>query len=343
MKQSIDVVVVGCGGMAKAWVANAIDAPTINLVGLVDLNRQAAEAMAEHFELDASIVFDSLSQAIETTGADAVFDVTVPKAHEAVTVEALGLGCHVLGEKPMAESLEAAKRMVAAAQKAGKVYAVTQTRRPLPAFKAMESALEKGTLGRVAEVHCDFFIGAHFDGFRAEMEHPLLVDMAIHTLDNGRALCNADPVSVYCESYNPPHSWYKGDASATAIFEMADGLMFTYRGSWCADGGNTDWAGSWRIIGEHGSMLWNEKTPPETQIVDKSSDGLVKPSMIEPIDLPKMEHTGHTYLIRQFADHLLSDGKTPLECPCEDNIKSLAMVLAAVKSAESGRREPVQW
>ena len=64
-----------------------------------------------------------------------------------------------------------------------------------------------------------------------------------------------------------------------------------------------------------------------------------------PVDvpLPELEHTGHAYLIRQFAEHVQSGGETELACPAADNIKSLAMVLAAVDSAARGERVPVRW
>ena len=42
--------------------------------------------------------------------------------------------------------------------------------------------------------------------------------MAIHLFDAARALTGADPVSVYCDSYNPPWSWYEGPAAAAAVF-----------------------------------------------------------------------------------------------------------------------------
>ena len=60
----------------------------------------------------------------------------------------------------------------------------------------------------------DFFIGAHFGGFRDEMAHVLLLDMAIHTFDQARKILGADPVSVYCHEFNPAGSWYAGASSA---------------------------------------------------------------------------------------------------------------------------------
>ena len=89
------------------------------------------------------------------------------------------------------------------------------------------------------------------------MPHVLLVDMAIHTFDTARYISGADPVSVYCKEWNPAGSWYERDSSAIAIFEMSNGLVYTYRGSWCSEGLNTTWESDWRIVGQNGSLKWD--------------------------------------------------------------------------------------
>lgn len=344
MSSKMKTVVVGCGGMARTWVKHAIDLETIQLVGLVDLNRDTAEAMADHFGLPHDLIYGSLKDAVQATGADAVFDVTVPVAHDKVTIEALGLGCHVLGEKPMSDDLDKAQRMVAAAKDAGKVYAVTQTRRPLAGFKSIERFVAGDGLGEIAELHSDFYIGAHFGGFRDAMAHPLVLDMAIHTFDNARQLSGTDPVSVYCHSWNPEHSWYDGHASAAAIYEMTDGVVYTYRGSWCNEGKQTTWEADWRVVGSRGTLTWDGADAMRCEVVKPDqTEGFIRELMEVEVPRIKMPDEGHAYLIRQFAEHVLSGGVTPLECPCEDNIKSLAMVVAAVESADSGQKVDVVW
>jgi len=320
----------------------------VELVGLVDLNREQAVKLAQKNELPESLIFGSMAEAVAATGAEAVFDTTVPAAHEPVTVEALGLGCHVLGEKPMSDTLEAGQRMVAAAKQAGKLYAVTQTRRPNASAMSVADFTASGALGAVEEVHNDFYIGAHFGGFRDEMEYPLILDMAIHTFDSARQVGHAEPVSVYCHTWNPPHSWSKGDMSASAIFEMRseDGrpIVYTYRGSWVAEGNHTKWECDWRVVCEKGSLTWDGGAEAKAQRIKADGDHGFHSDM-EDVVVPmrELERTGHMYLIKDFADAVRSDGaKLPI-CHCEDNIKSLAMVAAAVESARSGQRVPVTW
>src|SRR5581483_10997567 len=141
------------------------------------------------------------------------------------------------------------KEVLRVAQKTGNTYSVMQNRRYLKQIRAFRDLLASEAIGTVGSIHADFFLGPHFGGFRDAMESPLIVDMAIHTFDQARFITGADPASVYCHEFNPPGSWYEGNASAICIFEMSDGSVFSYRGSWCAEGLNTSWESDWRVTG----------------------------------------------------------------------------------------------
>ncbi|MEO6907919.1 MAG: Gfo/Idh/MocA family oxidoreductase [Abditibacteriaceae bacterium] len=337
----IKVVQVGCGNMSSAWLEPALQMPQLEYVGLVDISRANAEEKAERFGLSKEIIFNSLAEALEKANPDVVFDVTVPSAHYDVTMQALRHGCHVLGEKPMSDSMEKAREMVRAARQSGKIYAVIQNRRYEPNILRSRDLLASGAIGRVHTVHSDFFLAPHFGGFRDAMEQPLLIDMAIHTFDAARCLGKLDPVAVYCKSFNPYGSWYEGDASAIAIFDMVDAegnpVVFCYRGSWCAEGFPTSWNSSWRVIGLKGTLIWSGEEEIQTQAVDTNAQA-TDPMPIVNIEAPakQLEYMHHAALIHEFIDCVQS-GELP-QTYCEDNIKSLAMVLGAVESARSGQR-----
>lgn len=311
-------------------------------MGFVDLEREKAAKRREEFSLEDATIHTDLVEALKTTKPDIVFDCTVPEAHCEVVLTALRHGCHVLGEKPMAPTMAEARRMVAAAKKADRLYAVTQSRRYMPPIQALAKFAQSGRIGNLTTLHADFFIGAHYGGFRAEMEFPLLADMAIHTFDSARFISGTDPVAVYCRGWNPKGSWYRGAASSVAIFEMTDGVVFTYRGSWCAEGMSTPWEADWRVIGEKGTAVWNGNEAIRAQIV-KNAKGFR--SEFREVSVPALtsmdrRFTGHAPIIVEFTKCLRS-GKTP-ETICTDNIKTLAMVAAAVRSARSGKRELVK-
>ena len=178
-----------------------------------------------------------------------------------MTLAALEAGVPVLGEKPMADSMESARKMVRASEKAGKLYMVSQSRRYDAGAIAFGELIGQH-VGKLGILNSDFYLGAHFNGFRAEMKSVLLMDMAIHTFDYARQISGTDPVSVYCEEYLPEWSWHKGADTAVALFEMTGGLRYTYRGSWCAEGLTTSWEADWRAYGPGGGATWDGKSPP---------------------------------------------------------------------------------
>jgi predicted dehydrogenase len=329
-------VLVGCGGISRTWLDALTSIPMLEVVGLIDLDLETARGRSEEFELHEALVGTDLTAALERTHPDVVFDCTPPQAHTHVTLEALRHGCHVLGEKPMADTLRDARRMVAAAQRAGKLYAVIQNYRYHQGIRRLRSFLESGWIGPITAVHSDFFIGAHFGGFREHMPHVLLLDMAIHTFDAARLITGSDPLSAYCKEWNPTGSWYDHGASAVAIFEMTGGIVYTYRGSWCAEGLNTAWASTWRVIGETGSVKWDGGDDFQAQVVTATGTFF---SELRDVTIPSFENqakTGsHTSLIHEFIQ-CVQTGATP-ETICTDNIKSLAMVFGAVESAELGQ------
>ena len=302
ISRKIRTVLVGCGNMSNLWLQSALALPQVEIVGLVDVVEAAARQKAAQFQLTQAVIGTDLEAVLQETKADAVFNCTVPDAHYDVTMLALGHGCHVLSEKPLADSMERAREMVAAAQRARRIFAVIQNRRYDPAIRRMTSFLAS----------------------------------SIHSFDAARLLTGADAVSVYCHEWNPRGSWYEHDASAIAIFEMSNGVVYTYRGSWCAEGLSTSWECDWRFIGQRGSVLWDGGERTQIQVV-KETGGFI--STYDDMSLPTYEASnsgGHAGIIQEFFT-CIQNGTQP-ETRAEDNIKSLAMVFGAIESAEKGQK-----
>jgi predicted dehydrogenase len=330
-------LLVGAGGMGQQWAKNLAAHPDVAIAGWVDLRPDAAAQAAYELGIEVGTTGTNLEQALAELRPDFLVDVTIPEAHHDVTLLALAAGVPVIGEKPMAATMEQARAMVAASERANTLYMVSQSRRYNAQLQALRRLIAEQT-GALGILNADFYIGAHFGGFRDEMPSPLILDMAIHTFDAARYLSNADPVSVYCEEFNPPWSWYRGAASATAIFEMTGGLRYTYRGSWCAEGRITSWEGEWRAVGSQGSATWDGHNPPIAEIVAKPGGFIseVEPRSAPVADIP----IGIAGSLRDFL-HALESGTTPMG-ECHDNIKSLAMVFGAIESAATGRRVNIQ-
>lgn len=118
---------------------------------------------------------------------------------------------------------------------------------PLRLVQVDAGGLGRARLDTIGANPAQFFKAPHLGGFREEMDHVLLLDMAIHPFIAVRHVTGQDAVGVSCEKFNPSWSWFKSDAAATASFEFAGGLRSVYSGSWRADGAEMSWNGSWCV------------------------------------------------------------------------------------------------
>jgi predicted dehydrogenase len=331
------VIVVGAGGISNAWFP-PIKKEELTVAAVVDLRKEAAQGQIEKYELKGAVASDDLDRTLAETKADFVIDLTIPDAHCGVTCKALKAGFHVIGEKPMASSMDEARRMVKASEESGRLYMVSQSRRWETKHETVKQTVAGGKLGTLTTLNCDFYIGAHFGGFRDEMASPLILDMAIHHFDLARMFSGKNAVSVYAEEFNPAGSWYKGDVAANCLFEMTDGVRFAYRGSWCAEGCHTSWNGDWRIIGSNGTMLYDHDQPPTGEVV-AGNEGFHRPKAPLEIATTTVDPAGMHGGLREMLAFLRTGQKPQTEC--HDNIHSLAMVFAAIESSKTGKRVKV--
>ncbi|NJD02900.1 MAG: Gfo/Idh/MocA family oxidoreductase [Ruminiclostridium sp.] len=347
--KNFKVVVAGCGGQSALWMHYAVKRSDTEIVGLIDINRDSAVKAAEKFSLSCP-VFDNPKDAIKNTGANLIFNLTTPAAHRDIIITSLESGCDVFTEKPLGATWEHVLQIKKVVGNSVNRLTVMQNRRYLKGIRALRDIFNSGMIGDITFLGVDFFLyplgDDHWYGYRTKINHPLITDMAIHTFDMGRFLLNnADPVSVYCHEFQPKASLYKGNAGAVCIFEMSDHSVFTYQGNWCAEGCRTEWEGMWRATGVKGSAVWDGIGKPYFEIpmpeneknCGYKSDRYKR--IVADYNWP-VSGGGDPEPIEACLEEMytsLIEGKKS-ETDWSDNIKSMAMVCAAVKSAEEKRK-----
>ena len=339
MAKQLEAMMVGCGSMSSEWIRSAKELG-VQITSLVDVNPEAARKQAATFQLEA-LIFDNLSEAIKRSPAQLLFDCTIPATHVDVDLEGLSHGLHVLEEKPLAPNLASAKQLIELAQKNGLAHVVVQNRRFNAGIRKIRRLLDRGFIGDLTSVNIDFLVPAHFGGFREKMDHVLLTDMAIHPFDAVRFITRANAQTVYCDEWNPKGSWWQHGAAANAIFQMDGGIRFSFRGSWCAEGLRTSWDGIWRITGTKGTIVWDGLDDIRDEYVKVPEGFFYEQESLHVMEEPDPAETrGHFSVMTQFLRQV-TEG-IPAETRSLDNIHSLAMVLAAIESANAGSMVPVR-
>lgn len=319
------VIQVGIGGMGNVWLTTVQESPNVEFAALVEIDEGIVEAQRVRHALNDIPVFRSLPEALAAVQAGGVINVTPPQFHEEVSVAALEAGIPVLSEKPLAHTFESAQRIVDTAVETGELHMVAQNYRYKRPIQTLKQTLASGQWGVVGSASVEFFRGPHFGGFREEMPYPLIIDMSIHHFDLMRYLLDSDPVAVFGKSWNPPWSWFRGDASAAVTLSFEEDVVVAYNGSWCSQGREISWNADWRFECSEGVVVMQDD-----QVYAQATGE--EPMLIPPVD---MALEGQAYLLDEFY-RAVTFGE-PAGTTCQDNIRSLGIVFDVVQSFETGQ------
>lgn len=321
----VRVLQIGAGSWGASWAHVVRAAPEVELVGLVDLDPEALERVGAAARLPRERRFRTLSEAIARIEADAVLVAVPPAAHAEVAREALEAGLHCLVEKPLALTAAEAERVVERAEEAGRTLMVAQDKRFTRGALTVRRLLAEGALGRLGAIRVRFSRGVDVKRFHLEMAEPLLLDMAVHHLDQLRAF-GVEPARVWARSYNPPWSPLPGNAAAELLLEAGEGLpVVAYSGTWAARGPDTSWTAAWEIDGERGALLWDGDR------VELLPAGRGRRRRVKLLKAPAEGRLG----VLAELTAAVRERREP-ETSGRDNLRTLALVLAAIESAKSG-------
>lgn len=179
--------VVGVGHLGRHHARIYAALPGVELVGVVDRDRERAAAIASEYGCQVIESVAELGRRVD------VASVAVPtEAHLAVASELLEHDVDVLVEKPIASDLAQADAMLAAAQLRGRLVMVGHSERFNPAVRALATEVHKP---RFFEIH-------RLAGFSARStDIDVVLDLMIHDLDlllylDGSAVESVDAVGV---------------------------------------------------------------------------------------------------------------------------------------------------
>jgi len=331
------LVVAGVGFWGTSWLDVVRRSPHWELVALVDADPDALDRAAPAAAIDRRACFESLAAAAGTVESDAILVAVPPPVHAPLALEALDLGLHCLVEKPFASTLSDARRIVERADSSSRIVMVSQQYRHRPGARTVARLLETGAVGRIGAAQVTFAHEPAVRGFQHEMDEPLLLDMAIHHFDLLRGVLRVEPTRVQATSWNPSWSAFSGNASATVVFEAEQGVTVTYSGTLEPRGFETHWDGAWTILCDGGSIRWNGDDvvvrPLARPLLAKIRRRVLKREWsgrrVKPTALSAPDRLGSLAELSA----AIREQREP-ETSGRDNIRSLALTLAAVESAE---------
>jgi predicted dehydrogenase len=113
--ERMGIGIIGCGNISEAYLKAASYFPILEIRGIADIRREAAEARASQFGLRAMSVDEMLAD----PSIQIVVNLTIPAAHVEVGLRALAAGKHVHSEKPLGLTTAEARPLLHMAKERG--------------------------------------------------------------------------------------------------------------------------------------------------------------------------------------------------------------------------------
>ena len=332
-------LLVGLGWRGNCWLAPLRKRADVQIVGYVEPGESTRTRAIKDQGVPAELVFATLEEALTKVKADFVMDATPPTVHHQVAQSAFAAGLHVLGEKPLSDDMDRARQVVELGRKAGLRHMITQNFRFGSQPRATRKALAQGLIGDVGQCDVRFYMPWADIPNSAYTTQPfmLLGDMMVHHFDMMRYVLGLDPIAVQAITWNHPWGWHKGDSSHAIVIDFPGGVRGTHVCCGCSVGQQTSWNGGWHIEGQAGSIEWNGPDMWHAKM-----HRTPKP-IHEKLPAPWRPPEDPTLLDDVLAEFLnaVGEGREP-ECSAQDNLKTLAMVFASIKSAREKRQVRIQ-
>ena len=229
---TLRVAVIGMGPIGNRHAKMHAEDELAKLVGVCDIiEERAARASAAH----GAPAFHDVETMLRDLQPDVVSVTTGgfenSSDHYLPTMQALDAGCHVLGEKPIANEIPRAEEMVAKARKMGVCYGINLNHRFTPAARLAKQWIDDGRLGHLLFINMAMWIMNPAETspyYHIKSLHP-------HTVDVMRYFCG-DIEAVHCFGTKAPgrQIW----STAQFSFKFRNGVVGSLTGSYDIERGH---------------------------------------------------------------------------------------------------------
>ncbi|WP_255681382.1 Gfo/Idh/MocA family oxidoreductase [Natrinema sp. SYSU A 869] len=347
------LIQIGTGNQGEAWCREFlppnVEDETVEVVAAVDVNEAALTNAVDALSLAPDRCYIDAETAMAEHDADAVALVVPPHARKELVSLAIDYDLDILTEKPIAASMDDAVEIVELVEESDTKMGVTMSHRFRRDISSLRQQIRSGKYGPVDYLYCRYAVNARSRGSWAGErlydfdEHPLLIDGAIHHLDLLADMAGGRAETVFCRSWNPEYSDFAGDPNAIVQLGMEDGTTIVYEGlNTAATSFNGWWAERVRANCEAASLVLDDGELRRFPYERSAENCLGHTSLEEgdPIDLETGEKWENALLIERFAEWCA--GGEPMETNARANLRSMAIVFAAIESAETGEAVNVQ-
>ncbi|MGL4406387.1 MAG: Gfo/Idh/MocA family protein [Notoacmeibacter sp.] len=327
-------VLIGCGFFARNHMNAWAGLDGVKIVAVCDIELSKAEAMARDFNVPA--FYTDAGKMLDETKPDFADIATTSSTHRMLAEAAAIRKVAAICQKPFADSFADAEAMVAACAKANVPLIVHENFRWQRAFTVMKEMIDAGEIGTP---HFGRFTFRHgYDNYKnqpylAEIERFTIMDVGLHLFDLARHFMG-DVASLSCNTQRL-NSKVRGEDAFTALLNHGNGSTSICDCSFQSHRNPEPFPQTLaEIEGPKGTFILDA----DYKLTLHNSKGrtLIEAAPAVPSWGGAPWHAIQDSVIR-FQAHVLQvlNGKTHPQPSGADNLKTLALALAAYEAAEN--------
>ncbi len=328
------VAVIGVGQMGARHVAVLERMDRVELLAIADPDPQARRRARGG--ASGAREYDDWHLLVDELGAelDAVCVVVPSVLHEEVALTALAAGLHVLVEKPIATTLDAAERMRVAAVDADRKLMIGHVERFNPAVGKVRDLVAEGRLGRVYRAHA-----TRVGPFPARIgDTGVAIDLASHDIDVMQHVLGRELQEVYAHGGSFLHATHED--LVTCLMRFEGGTLGLLDANWLSPEKQRELV----LLGESGMIrasyltqdVWflesTEVPGPrewdELALIRGDAEGSAVRFALRKVEPLRAE-------LEAFVDCIVDDTHEPVDGA--DGTRALAVALAVQESVQTGR------
>jgi len=334
-KIDFGIGLIGAGGIAEIGHIPAYQKAGYRVLAVADVAEKRRRYAQQMLGLDDQRVFDDHRRLLDLPEIDIV-DIALPHSspHKiAIVHDAIDAGKHVLVEKPLAMDYQTAKGVVDHAARAGVKLAVCHQYRWMPVFRATKNLIDQAFLGDIFLISMDERWAYDFPGLSYSQQPQVLFFIeSIHFIDQFRWWTGREPKRVFASVARRPGQAIQGDTIGNLILDMGENLRVFYTGNMASFAQSQRLRyrleGTGGVLNAYFDDLWSagglEYSPAGSDAV-----------WYRPILTGQGFPDGYFGLMGDLME-AIADGREPAVSG-QDNLKTLQIVIAAYRSAESGQ------
>ena len=330
-ERQIRWALVGASDVAKTRMIRAINAqPDSSVEALFSSNPQRGKVYADENGIPRA--FSDLSELLTDPEIDVVYISTTNELHRDQAIAAASAGKHILCEKPLALSLEDARKMIAAAKAANVVLGTNHHLRCAITHRTLRRMIKEGAIGKplAARVFHAVYLPPRLQGWRLtrpEAGGGVILDITVHDADTLRFVLDAEAQDVAARSVSQGLAQGAMEDAVMGVILFEGDILVQFHDAFTIKHAPT----GLEVHGTEGSLFAVDvmSQEPQGRVLLRREGKETEIKLDPPEDL-------YVFSIRQF-NRAVQNGTHPFATG-EDGLRSLAVALAALESSKSGKR-----